>query len=66
MTPGRSLVDSLHFLELTASADPEYSGLARCPAIIPHANERWLSRKESNATPCFPMNSYQTKLQKDV
>lgn len=26
MTAGRSLVDSLHFLELTASADPEYRG----------------------------------------
>lgn len=24
MTPGSSLVDSLHFLEPTASADPEY------------------------------------------
>lgn len=29
MTPGSSLVDSLHFLEPTASADPECIGLAR-------------------------------------
>lgn len=66
MTAGRSLVDSLHFLELTASADPEYRELAGCPAIISHANGRWLSRKQISATPCFPMNSHQTRLQKDV
>lgn len=66
MTPGRSLVNPLHFLELTASADPEYRGLIRCQAMRSHANGRWLFRKEISAAPCFPMNSYQTRLQKDV
>lgn len=66
MPPGRSLVDSLHLLEPTASADPEYRCLAGWQAIRPHTNVRWLSRKEISAAPCFPMNSYQIRLQKDV
>lgn len=64
MTPGRFLVDSLPFLEPSVSADTEYRGLAGCQAIRPHANGRWLSRKEISATPCLPMNSYQTMLKK--
>lgn len=41
MLPGRSLVDSLHFLKPAASADPEYRCLAGCQAIRPHTNVWW-------------------------
>lgn len=54
LTPGRFLVDSLHFLEPTASADSEYRGLAGCQAIRPHAKGRWLPRKEIVLLHVFP------------
>lgn len=55
MPPGRSLLDSLHFLEPAASADPEYRCLAGCQVTGPHTSVRWLSRKEISAAPCFPI-----------
>ena len=64
MTPTRFLVDSLHFPEPTASADPEYRGLAGSQDIRPHANGRWLFRREISAASYFPMNGYQTMLKK--